>query len=94
MVSNTGSSKHVCASIYFQFSILLGLCPRWHSYLSTDFSQIWHVDLFYEQQEKNYFSGPTGSDLRTWLRLAIGDKFVTGCSFLQLLPMCRRCLYV
>jgi len=28
MASNTGSSKRACASIYFRFSPLLGLCPR------------------------------------------------------------------
>ena len=41
--NNTRSSKRASASNYFQFSSLLGLCPRWHSHFSSDFYQIWYI---------------------------------------------------
>ena len=52
MASNTGSSKHACASNYFRFSSLLGFCPWQRSHFLFNFYQIWCVGLLCRGQEQ------------------------------------------
>jgi len=52
MDDKTGSGRRACASIYFRFGLLLGLCPRYRSHFSSDFHQIWNVDPLCQEKEQ------------------------------------------
>jgi len=63
MASNIGSSKHACASIYFQFSSLLGLSPMEIIALMSNISKT-VTDTTMGSMEAKYETAP-GLSIRT-----------------------------